>query len=68
MDNDQIKTLRCCCCGGETHGKQWWNRDTGYGLCNSCVQLCHRGVTPEEFRQRYGDQGVHYMIKSPPLD
>jgi hypothetical protein len=30
--------LLCSCCGAETRGRQWHNRDTGYGLCVSCIQ------------------------------
>lgn len=32
-----IKTLRCCCCGGYSEGRQFHNQDTGYGLGACCV-------------------------------
>ena len=31
-----VTLLTCCCCGNSTLGRQWWNRDTGYGLCARC--------------------------------
>lgn len=59
----KIRTLRCCCCGAITRGRQWHNRDTGYGLCPDCIDFCHRNTTDDEFRSNYGDRGVHYDIK-----
>jgi len=57
------RTLTCCCCGLSTLGRQWWNRDTGYGLCDACAQeLPTRGTTPEEMHQCYGKAGIHYLI------
>ncbi len=57
------RTLTCCCCGGSTLGRQWWNRDTGYGLCDTCAQeLPTRGTTPEEMHQLYGKAGIHYLL------
>ena len=38
-----IVPLICCCCNGETYGRQWYNRDTGYGLCSRCADL--RGLS-----------------------
>ena len=58
-----IRTLTCCCCGEYTRGRQWWNRDTGYGLCPSCADWLADGrETPEEMRNRYGERGTHYAI------
>ncbi|MGG5276330.1 hypothetical protein [Pseudomonas syringae pv. coryli] len=54
--------LLCSCCGAETRGRQWHNRDTGYGLCPSCIDQCSRKVTPEDFRRCYGDRGIHFDI------
>jgi hypothetical protein len=58
----QIRWLTCCCCGSETRGRQWWNRDTGYGLCPACIPLCSRCATPEDMGSLYGVRGVHYDI------
>ena len=31
--------LICACCGEKAPAKkQWWNRDTGYGICPACFQ------------------------------
>lgn len=60
--------LRCCCCGEETLGRQWFNRDTGYGLCRGCGDWlpAERNVSPEEMRKCYGERGVHYAIENIP--
>ena len=55
-----IETLRCCCCGGYTEGRQFHNQDTGYGL-GAC---CHDYVKPrvEDMERTYGIHGVHYKL------
>jgi hypothetical protein len=60
-----IKYLTCCCCGNGTTGRQWWNRDTGYGLCNACVIWLteERGEDEETMRENYGEKGFHYAIE-----
>ena len=63
MPND-IQTLTCCCCGNATKGRQWHNRDTGYGLCNDCVAYCARNTSAEEFQSCYGISGIHYNVQS----
>lgn len=55
--------MRCSCCGGETIGRQWHNRDTGWGLCVSCIDFCKRNETEESFARLYGEWGVHYDIQ-----
>ena len=60
------KTLICCCCGKYCMGRQWWNRDTGYGLCWTCAIDLPLGkiglpVSPEDMRENYGEKGVHYF-------
>jgi hypothetical protein len=58
-----IVSLTCCCCGAECHGRQWYNRDTGYGLCPKCAKWISsdKRETPESMRENYGDPGVHYF-------
>src|SRR5690554_239123 len=34
---DDIQRLRCACCGDMTRGRQWHNRDKGFGLCPRCA-------------------------------
>lgn len=58
-----VRRLTCCCCGAATRGRQWWNRDTGFGLCTDCIDFCARNTTPEDFQQSYGDRGVHFDVK-----
>lgn len=58
-----VRRMLCSCCGGVTQGRQWHSRDTGYGLCTSCIEFCHRKETPESFRRLYGDRGVHYDLQ-----
>ena len=56
------RNLVCCCCG-EQAGKwqQWWNRDTGYGVCPKCVAwIRSRGESEEEIRSNYGVEGINY--------
>lgn len=58
--------LACCVCGGDA-GKwhQWWNRDTGYGICRRCVEwVVERGETAEQIRDYYGVEGVNYAPKA----
>lgn len=59
-----VKRLQCCVCGSGTKGRQWWNRDTGFGLCENCAiwLVKERGVTPDEMRLCYGENGIHYNI------
>jgi hypothetical protein len=59
--------LDCCCCGGGTRGRQWWNRDDGYGICDGCVQDCvKRGESAEEIERLYGKAGVHHSLNAAP--
>ena len=63
------KRLECCCCGTYAPGRQWWNRDTGYGLCPGCVTLCAGGIKPGEEHKAYGVRGIHFDLDSiPSLD
>jgi len=58
----KVKRLTCCCCGETTTGRQWFNRDTGYGLCKKCINFCARGETNEAFRECYGIRGIHFDL------
>ncbi len=57
-----IKTLTCCCCGEQTIGRQWWNRDTGFGLCESCAERISKNEDQETMKSCYGEKGVHYAL------
>ncbi|WP_095158268.1 hypothetical protein [Pseudomonas sp. Irchel 3E13] len=59
-----VRRMLCSCCGGVTIGRQWHNRDDGFGLCVDCIDFCHRRETPERFQSLYGARGVHFDVKS----
>ncbi|MHB0991688.1 MAG: hypothetical protein ACYC0M_10470 [Burkholderiales bacterium] len=54
-------SLTCCVCGGDAgRCQQHWNRDSGYGICPSCVvEECARH-TPDVIESCYGKPGVNY--------
>lgn len=54
--------MTCCCCGNGCKGKQWHNRDTGFGLCPRCARWLKddRGMSAEEMLDLYGKPGIHY--------
>lgn len=55
--------LTCCCCGNSTKGRQWWNRDTGYGLCDNCIVSCSvSDVKMGDIAQSYGIRGYHWDV------
>jgi hypothetical protein len=60
--------LSCCVCGSLALAvKQWWNRDRGFGLCGDCAASLKRrpDYDAEEFRDYYGDEGVHWIALPP---
>jgi NMD protein affecting ribosome stability and mRNA decay len=61
----KIKILRCCVCGERTVGRQWFNRDEGFGLCSKCADYVGQRETEEEIRENYGVEGIHYNVVSP---
>ena len=60
----KVLPLECCCCGQPAPAfTQWWNRDTGYGICAACFRRCLKTETNhEEVLRRYGRPGVHHSI------
>ena len=55
-----LKTLRCCCCGGYTKGRQFHNQDEGFGLGSCCVEFVRPRV--DDMERTYGIEGVHYLL------
>jgi hypothetical protein len=55
------RRLTCCCCGERTTGRQWWNRDTGYGLCSACIPLWLRHGL-QYLTSTNGIRGIHFDI------
>ncbi len=58
----RVKTLICSCCGKYTKGRQWWNREIGYGICKECVPRWERHYTPEGMKECCGVEGIHYNL------
>jgi hypothetical protein len=60
-----VRRLTCCVCDEDagTH-EQHWNRDTGFGICASCVAWVRsRGETEAEIRDLYGVEGKNFAAK-----
>jgi hypothetical protein len=56
----------CCVCGHAAHGKQWWNRDKGYGLCMDCAaRWINRHADKADFERSYGRAGIHWGQDNP---
>jgi len=67
-----IKWLSCTCCGESLQGRDWWNQEPGYGLCDDCVELCCGDITNGAESSTHGVAGVHFRIAqterdNPPL-
>jgi hypothetical protein len=60
------RRLVCCVCGGEAgRWHQHWNRDTGYGVCFSCIGwLRNRKTSEAEIADLYGREGVNWGQQS----
>lgn len=58
----RVRWLSCCVCGAGTRGRQWWNRDTGFGICETCADEQAARETPERHKDLYGQRGVHFGI------
>jgi hypothetical protein len=56
------RRMLCSCCGAETRGRQWHNRDTGFGLCVACIDYCGKRMSADEFQRCYGNRGEHFDI------
>lgn len=62
MNNLPIKYLQCSCCGNYDYGRQWWNRDSGYGLCKECSDYLEKREGTDSMNSCYGVKGVHYYL------
>jgi hypothetical protein len=59
-----VRNLECNCCGGPARGRQWWNRDDGYGMCVGCIAYVRsRGMDEETIRDYYGIEGIHWGVE-----
>jgi hypothetical protein len=59
---ETLHALECCCCGSRTQGRQWFNRDTGYGLCLPCARKIEPQAQDGQTNPSYGVRGHHYAI------
>lgn len=60
----RLRRLECCCCGNAAPAyAQWWNRDTGFGLCGRCATWIRsrKIYDAEEFTSLYGEEGTHWL-------
>ena len=58
----RLQSLTCSCCDQPTKGRQWWNRDKGYGLCGDCAVKIAEKEDAETMKSYYGEAGVHYLL------
>jgi hypothetical protein len=63
---DPIQSLTCCCCYGPAQGRQWHNRDTGFGLCPKCAAWIATKESPAQMLQSYGKPGYNYFTNPKP--
>jgi len=54
--------LECACCDQETKGRQWPNRDDGYGVCSSCFEDEVKRSGEKYALCCYGVKGVHHSL------
>ena len=60
---EPIVILTCDCCKVNTHGRQWWNRNKGIGICSSCAKELAQ-VEPYDYMHGcYGIPNIHYFLK-----
>jgi hypothetical protein len=60
------KAKSCACCGQYTKGKQWWNRDTGFGVCEKCFIQSVERDGPAYSVSCYGHPGIHHSLAPVP--
>lgn len=62
-----IRQLSCCVCGDDAgQHAQHWNRDTGFGICKSCVAwLRSRDTSETEIADLYGIEGLNFEAAQP---
>lgn len=63
IEERPARSLTCCCCGELTIGRQWWNRDNGFGLCNACAERISEIEDEAHMESCYGKKGIHYALK-----
>lgn len=61
-DLSRPKFLTCACCGERARGRQWHDRDTGYGVCSRCFRASFIRDGREEAERIYGRAGEHHSL------
>lgn len=62
-EEDPTEALICTCCGRPMRGRQWWNRDNGYGLCKQCIpQNADANIPTGQTARSFGIRGHHYDL------
>lgn len=57
------RMLRCAVCGASVLGRQWWNRDEGFGVCVPCAERHTIWNGVEYTRLLFGSDGYHYNLQ-----
>lgn len=57
-----VENLECSCCSNIEPGRQWQNRDQGFGLCSECVNRVRTCFNNEQFASIFGLEGYHYSL------
>jgi hypothetical protein len=61
QDVGAVRILECNCCGDQTRGRQWWNRDTGFSMCVPCIAFVRKqGMSEADILNCYGVEGIHW--------
>lgn len=64
-EKQKVVSLECNCCGAGTKGRQWPNRDTGYGLCARCGDEQEKKYGAEQVENWSGKRGINWDVKTP---
>lgn len=56
--------LRCAVCDEPAPArKQWWNRDTGFGVCARCFADVEKRCGEDEAKDLYGVRDLHHSLE-----
>lgn len=59
--------LKCSCCGGNAPSKkQWFNQDSGYGVCPRCFLDSVKTDGRQTAIDNYGRPGIHHSVEETP--
>lgn len=60
-EGPKVVTLKCCCCGERTKGRQWHNLEPGLGVCPKCVTFMEEHG--EDVASLCGVAGINHSIQ-----